>query len=213
MWGPKQTECCMNYTDHVLKTGNLKDTLKDIRTLEKVLEETEVNGSMQLYVKTFVALLHKPSGPFGGLEIYANDTKVTPDVPLLNSKVIVQLPRELSAGPNNKIVFCMFKWPETNKVKSVERPHEVYDQRLVGLSVQDKNISGLQERINITMEFTKDIDETQKPSCQFFNYSTYTFSEDGCLTYWTRGQTNITCSCNHLTYFGILIVRLGSFIM
>ncbi|XP_014185164.2 adhesion G-protein coupled receptor G2-like isoform X2 [Haplochromis burtoni] len=200
-----QAECCMNYTDSVLNGGNLNDTLRAIWTLEKVLERTEVNGSMQLYVKTFVALLHKPSGPFGGLEIYANDTKVTPDVPLLNSKVIVQLPRELGAGPNNTFVFCMFKWPETNK-SVFESPHEVYDQRLVGLSVQGKKISGLQERINITMEFTKKIDETQKPSCQFFNYSTYTFREDGCVTHWTHRQNNITCSCNHLTYFGILII-------
>lgn len=37
------------------------------------------------------------------------------------------------------------------------------------------------------------------------------FSEDGCVTHWTHHQNNITCSCNHLTYFGILIVRLGSF--
>lgn len=42
--------------------------------------------------------------------------QVTPDVPLLNSKVLVQLPRELDAGPNNKIVFCMFKWPKMNEV-------------------------------------------------------------------------------------------------
>ncbi|KAL3992617.1 protein LTV1 [Sarotherodon galilaeus] len=200
-----QTECCMNFTDNVLNTGSLNETLRAIWTLQRVLEGTEVNGSMQLYVKTFVALLRKPNDTFRGLEIYANDTQVTPYVPLLNSKVSVQLPRELGAGPNNTIVFCMFKWPETKK-RVFESPHEVYDQRLVGLSVQGKKISGLQERINITMEFTKCIKETQKPSCQFFNYSTYNFSEDGCVTHWTHGQTNITCSCNHLTYFGILII-------
>ncbi|XP_042079789.1 uncharacterized protein LOC102298535 isoform X2 [Haplochromis burtoni] len=210
--GRNHTECCMDYTDKVLRTGNRTDAMTAIRTLESVLERTEVNVSMQVCVKTFVALLHKPNDTFGGLKIYADDTQVTPDVPLLNSKVLVQLPRELDAGPNNKIVFCMFKWPKMNE-SIFESPHEVYDQRLVGLSVQNKEISGLQERINITMEFTKKIDETQKPSCHFLNYSTCNFSEDGCLTHWTRGQTNITCSCNHLTYFGVLIVRLDSFII
>ncbi|XP_039469442.1 adhesion G-protein coupled receptor G1-like isoform X1 [Oreochromis aureus] len=203
--GRTHTECCMNYTDNVLRRGNLADTMTAIRTLESVLERTEVKVTMQVCVKTFVALLHRPNDTFGGLRIYADDTQVTPDVPLLNSKVSVQLPRELGAGPNNKIVFCMFKWPGTKK-RVFESQHEVYDQTLVGLSVQDKKISGLQERINITMEFTKDINETQKPSCHFFDYSTCNFSEDGCLTHWTRGQTNITCSCNHLTYFGILII-------
>lgn len=38
--------------------------------------------------------------------------------------------------------------------------HEVYDQRLVGLSVQGKKISGLQERFNITMNFTTTINVT-----------------------------------------------------
>uniref|UniRef100_A0AAX7VDH0 Adhesion G protein-coupled receptor G3 n=1 Tax=Astatotilapia calliptera TaxID=8154 RepID=A0AAX7VDH0_ASTCA len=163
--GRNHTECCMDYTDKVLRTGNRTDAMTAIRTLESVLERTEVNVSMQVCVKTFVALLHKPNDTFGGLKIYADDTQS---------------------------IF--------------ESPHEVYDQRLVGLSVQNKEISGLQERINITMEFTKKIDETQKPSCHFLNYSTCNFSEDGCLTHWTRGQTNITCSCNHLTYFGVLII-------
>lgn len=31
---------------------------------------------MQVCVKTFVALLHKPNDTFGGLKIYADDTQV-----------------------------------------------------------------------------------------------------------------------------------------
>ncbi|XP_030582179.1 adhesion G-protein coupled receptor G1-like [Archocentrus centrarchus] len=85
--------------------------------------------------------------------------------------------------------------------------HELYNRQLVGLTLKDKNISGLRERVNITMEMTEYINETQEPSCQFLNFSTRNFSSDGCNTLWTRGQTNLTCSCDHLTYFGVLMIN------
>lgn len=34
------------------------------------------------------------------------------------------------------------------------------------------------------------------------------YSQDGCKTLWTPGQGYITCSCDHLTYFGVLMVGL-----
>lgn len=34
-----------------------------------------------------------------------------------NSRVRVQLPRELDVGSNNTIVFCMLTWPEANVVR------------------------------------------------------------------------------------------------
>lgn len=36
---------------------------------------------------------------------------------LPNATVNVQLPKELGAGPNNSIVFSIFKFPETNRVR------------------------------------------------------------------------------------------------
>ncbi|XP_030582170.1 adhesion G-protein coupled receptor G1-like [Archocentrus centrarchus] len=85
--------------------------------------------------------------------------------------------------------------------------YEVYDQRLVGLSVQGKNISGLQQRVNITVEITRKINETQTPSCQFFDFSTNSFSQDGCITLST--PSNVTCSCDHFTYFAVLMVPVS----
>ncbi|XP_030582178.1 adhesion G-protein coupled receptor G1-like [Archocentrus centrarchus] len=55
------------------------------------------------------------------------------------------------------------------------------------------------------MNFTTAINENQRPSCQFFNFSTNNFSREGCSTHWTPGQNNVTCSCNHFTYFGVLM--------
>lgn len=39
------------------------------------------------------------------------------------------------------------------------------------------------------------------------------YSRDGCLTLWERGQNHITCSCDHLTYFSVLMVGLAFFII
>lgn len=79
--------------------------------------------------------------------------------------------------------------------------------------------------------------ETQEPRCVFVNFSTEgekevmtffkyslissttiitivclfdlkVYSSDGCLVLWERGQSHVTCSCDHLTFFGVLLVGL-----
>ncbi|XP_061562538.1 adhesion G protein-coupled receptor L4-like isoform X2 [Phycodurus eques] len=82
---------------------------------------------------------------------------------------------------------------------------ELYQKRLLSLSVRGKAIAGLKERVNITVN-TIALNETQSPRCAFWNSSTKTFSSSGCRTVWERGQSHVTCSCDHLTYFAVLIV-------
>ncbi|CAB1438536.1 unnamed protein product [Pleuronectes platessa] len=48
--------------------------------------------------------------------------------------------------------------------------------------------------------------ETRVPRCVFYNVTTHAYSSSGCVTLWERGQEHITCSCDHLTYFGVLMV-------
>ncbi|XP_033972274.1 adhesion G-protein coupled receptor G5-like isoform X28 [Trematomus bernacchii] len=183
-------------------------TLSTIETLERLLEETEVNESISLSFNNSVAFLYKPKVPFNGLEIHASDKKVRSSNSVSDSdKVSVQLPRELDAGSENTIVFCMLTWPDANWTIR-EASAELHESRLVGLSVRGKNISGLQERVNITLAVS--VNDTQKPSCVFLNVFTKDFSTDGCLTLWEPGQRNIICSCDHLTYFGVLVVSSAS---
>ncbi|XP_029281581.1 adhesion G-protein coupled receptor G1 isoform X1 [Cottoperca gobio] len=177
--------------------------ISTLATLEQVLEETEVNETTSLSVSHLVAVLHKPRGPFTGLEIHANENEARSDKAVPNSKVSVRLPRELDAGSNNTVIFCMLTWPEANWTLW-GASDELYESRLVGLSVRGKKISGLQERVNITVALS--VNENQVPSCVFFNFSTKDFSNHGCLSMWERGQSHITCSCDHLTYFGVLMV-------
>ncbi|KAL3992620.1 nuclear pore complex protein [Sarotherodon galilaeus] len=196
------SSCCMKYTTNILEDSTQTNPADALKSLEQILEETPVKGVVNISSGNFVALLFKPNGTFRGLEIYASDNEAgLSQVP--KSRVHVQLPSGLDIGPDNKLVFSLFKLPETNRTDAGVL-YEVYDQRLVILSVQGKTISGLQDPVNITINF-KDINKTQEPSCQFFNFSTNNFSTEGCLTRWTDGQSNVTCSCNHFTYFGVLM--------
>ncbi|XP_044061001.1 adhesion G-protein coupled receptor G2-like [Siniperca chuatsi] len=203
--GVSDARCCMDDVNSILKNGNHHDAIKAIEMLEDYLEETEVDETTSMSVSQLVTILYKPKGPFTGLDIYASENEAMSDKATSNSKVIVRLPREMDAGSNNTIVFCMATWPETNAT-TWGASDVLYERRLVGLSVRGKNISGLQERVNITMNLTTGINETQKPVCVFFNFSTEAYSSNGCLTLWERGQSHITCSCDHLTYFGVLMV-------
>ncbi|XP_039868082.1 adhesion G-protein coupled receptor G1-like [Simochromis diagramma] len=196
------SSCCMRYTTNILDGSTQTNPAEALMSLEKILEETPIKGVVNISSGNFVALLFKPNDPFTGLDIYASDNEAgLSQVP--KSKVHVQLPSILDIGPQDKLVFSLFKLPETNRTNAGVL-YDVYDRRLVILSVQGKRISGLKDPVNITINF-KDIYKTQKPSCQFFNFSTNNFSTDGCLTRWTDGQSNVTCSCDHFTYFGVLM--------
>ncbi|XP_029904310.1 adhesion G-protein coupled receptor G5-like [Myripristis murdjan] len=155
-------------------------------------------------VGQLVAMLHRPKGAFKGLHISASETTAVLDGYQADTIVNVSLPRELQPTEENIVVFCMITWPGTNK--SVFGEPNVYERRLVGLSVGGKTVSGLREHVNITMKLTMDINENKQPSCVFLNYSSSKYDDHGCVTHWEPGLGRVTCSCNHLTYFAVLMV-------
>ncbi|XP_026027989.1 adhesion G-protein coupled receptor G2-like [Astatotilapia calliptera] len=197
------TSCCFQNVWNPVQNGTKEDPIKTLEILENILEQTKVEGAISMHFPDLVVLLFKPNRTSDNLEIFASDSEAGL-TPVANRRVHVRLPREVG-GRGNKIIFSMLKFAETAS-SMVGTFHEVYDQRLVGLSVQGKKISGLQERFNITMNFTTTINETQEPSCQFLNFTAKNFSKEGCLTLWTRGQGNVTCSCDHFTYFAVIMV-------
>ncbi|XP_025763931.1 adhesion G-protein coupled receptor G5-like [Oreochromis niloticus] len=198
--------CCGSHVDNILKNGNYNEHIEAIKSLQEVLEEEEINGTNSpMSFDNVVALQYKPNSTFEGLNIYASNKREISYNPPHSSTVSVHLPSELKPELGKKIVFLMIKWPETNQ-NILGSPYDVYDRALVGLSVQGRKISGLKESVNITINLTKEINETQKPSCHFFNFSTHNFSEDGCITLWKRKENHLTCSCDHLTYFAVLMV-------
>ncbi|XP_032416337.1 uncharacterized protein LOC116718466 [Xiphophorus hellerii] len=152
------TSCFMrNYTQNLKMQHKHDEDVKTFQFMEKVLEETEVTNETHIHEENIMALLHKPASPFKGLKIFANDNEVTSGVIAPNRSVLVHLPPELNPGEENTVVFSMIQLP---KEAALERSDELYDRRLLGLSVRGKNISGLQERVNITINFTTSINVT-----------------------------------------------------
>ncbi|XP_075884584.1 adhesion G-protein coupled receptor G2 [Nelusetta ayraudi] len=201
--GVKNTQTCMKEMSSILKNGNCGDVVKAIETLEQILTETYINESTTLTADGLVAFVYKLKGPFEGLQIPEDKNKVISEVFGPNKNVSIQLPKELDVKSNSTIVFCMLTWSNQNWVT---RENGLYEDIMIGLSVRGKNISNLQEHISYTINLSSGINETQTLSCVFLNYSAMTFSKDGCTTSWEPGQSSVTCSCDHLTYFGVLVV-------
>ncbi|XP_041646361.1 adhesion G-protein coupled receptor G5-like [Cheilinus undulatus] len=199
--GSLDARSCLEGVNNALNSGNHKDTIEALESFEQALEETDVNETTSMSLGNLVVYLHKPKGPFKGLKIYANEHEATSDKSVNNSRVNVWLPTEINVGANNTIVFSMLTWARTNESSDI-----IYENRLVGLSVRGKNISGLRERVEITMKLTTAISETQEPRCVFLDFSTKNYSSHGCDTLLRPDQSAITCSCDHLTYFGVLLV-------
>ncbi|XP_028999868.1 adhesion G-protein coupled receptor G2-like isoform X2 [Betta splendens] len=195
---------CMEDVSTNLTKGDFQNFIKVIDSLQKGLENTNVMGTTSMSAGNLVALLNK-ANPSTSLKIHANNNEAKLEA-VSNSKVIVQLPKGLGAGPTNTVVFCMVILNEQNRL-TWGGPGLIYDGRLVGLSVSGTPVSGLQECVNITINMTTTINETQEPMCVFLNFTTKNYSSEGCQTLWERDQTYITCSCDHLTYFTVLIVN------
>ncbi|XP_072237094.1 adhesion G-protein coupled receptor G2-like [Leuresthes tenuis] len=181
----------------ILLTGTTDDIINALWNMDNFMNNL---GSL-LNPFSVMGFLGMHYSSIEAFEFFANTNQAAIGMPLPNTLLTVDVPK-LTEG-QTFIVFCTFTLP--NRVNFGDM---LYEGRLVGLKVVGKDISGLQTRVNITMNIT-DLPITQTPQCVFLNFSTKTslsFSSKGCLTLWERGQRHVTCSCDHLTIFGVLLV-------
>ncbi|XP_063078921.1 adhesion G-protein coupled receptor G5-like isoform X3 [Engraulis encrasicolus] len=180
------------------KRRHCNTLMKHVKKMEKLLEITQIKQSMSLSKDEIAMHLYKPKKTFRGLHLEANDTKAAAGA-VENSSVQVDLPAELlQDGEENTIIFCVIhSAPQFQDLG-------VLDGRVYGISVSNKSIHGLQQPINISVTLNKQND-LREPECAFYNSTTEDFSKDGCHTVWCKGEGRVTCSCDHLTYFAILM--------
>ncbi|XP_076147589.1 adhesion G-protein coupled receptor G6-like isoform X1 [Alosa pseudoharengus] len=215
---PKQVlMSCMNGTNEFLKNKSRPhdDIVSSIQEMEMVLGCTDSNESV--IQGNLAAQFYKPKGSFNGLNFKAkkemdcqkastgfSDVLVSQELSVddPDSLVEVNLPPELlEEGEDNTIMFCM--------IDAVAQFEElsVSGGRIYGISICNKNISGLNQRVNITVSLPNaDIRENKEPNCTFLDFSSNDFKTDGCLTQWNKAEEKVICSCNHLTYFAVLMV-------
>ncbi|XP_077419363.1 adhesion G-protein coupled receptor G5-like isoform X2 [Vanacampus margaritifer] len=200
--GLADAERCMAQVNAILESGKPDVHFEAIKRLEKSLEQIKVNETTSMFVGRLLALLFKPRGRPSSLHISASEREANAGATVNNSRVNVRLPGDLLSSLDDTVLFCMVTWPASVWNVTSE---QLYQNRLLGLSVRGKTISGLRERVNITVNGFS-VNESQSPRCVFLDFSTNAFSSSGCRTIWQRGQSHVTCSCDHLTYFGVLMV-------
>ncbi|KAI4875395.1 hypothetical protein NFI96_018098 [Prochilodus magdalenae] len=245
---------------------DLDKMMKSVKNLEKALERTNISKSESLPIGNLTAYLHQVDRRSGSLTLYANDTMAHTNSSLvLNSTVQVSLPEELVADSVNRtVVFCMITLPKHFESQNI------MNHQLIGVSISEKNVSGLKSLVNISVYAKPPADKV--PKCKFYNISAIVrelklkrtwvlqqdndpkhatspepnpiemlwhdlkkarkqfslntirrtvqlmkqiscflfyptgFEDTGCFTNWSANEHRITCSCDHLTYFAILMV-------
>ncbi|XP_027871070.1 adhesion G-protein coupled receptor G1-like isoform X4 [Xiphophorus couchianus] len=199
------------------KDYDYNNIVRDIENLEQTLEKTDVNETTYLSSDVVNVLLYKNTDDFKGLEIQANNTEAKVNASVLNIKVKIRIPTEFNLQKNDKVVFSMITLP--NNIDELltsdgsfrqifTTTHSLYENLLVGLSVAGKKISGLRDRVSISIYLTTRLMKSQTLKCVFLNTTSNLtdFSSNGCERFWDDNQQYITCSCDHLTYFAVLMV-------
>ncbi|KAM9765576.1 adhesion G-protein coupled receptor G2-like [Menidia menidia] len=190
---------CVTHFVNVLRNGAIDVIIEALQWLDRAMGDPKYN-SEKIHVDHFVGIEHTLD-PSKDAIVYASASELSTGAPVENVTVKVDVPKVID-DKCPLLLFCTFLLPDKPNWTPMNR---LYKRRLVGLKVKFGKISG---RVNITMYIT---DEIEKPQCVFLNFSTtnVSLSSEGCLTLWEPGWNNVTCSCDHLTFFGVLLVSPG----
>ncbi|XP_019740001.1 adhesion G-protein coupled receptor G5-like [Hippocampus comes] len=152
--GPKRgladAKRCMAHVNMIMDGRKPDIDFEAIERLENSLEQTEVKESTSMRVGRLTALLLKPGGRLPGLHISASDSEANAGTPVNNSRVNVHLPGDLLPSLDDTLLFCMVTWPRSIWLQNVTS-EELYQNRLLGLRLHGKTVSGLRQRVNITV--------------------------------------------------------------
>ncbi|XP_036441845.1 adhesion G-protein coupled receptor G2-like [Colossoma macropomum] len=187
----------MKAVNDILNTSDLNTVMRAVRNLEMALERSDFSESESLKEGNLTAYLHKADKSSGNLSIYASDNQANTNASRVSNIIVqVTLPEELAIIENTTVVFCM--------IISPKQYVNVTDGRIIGVSVGGKNVSGL--RTPVIMSVHVGPLATRKPKCVFYNFTSSNFEGSGCSTKWSTGEDTVICSCDHLTYFAVLMV-------
>lgn len=98
----------------------------------------------------------------------------------------------------------------TPKLENTYPNTEKTDYLLSATLGLDRDKNGTQERpssiVEIRMEFPLQVENKQKPICVFWNITTKSWSDEGCILS-SRGSNSTSCYCSHLTSFSVLMAK------
>ncbi|NXF69772.1 AGRG3 protein, partial [Ciccaba nigrolineata] len=120
----------------------------------------------------------------------------------------VQLPREIFRSMSSwtvRMVVTVLNIQQLGMFEEVNQTGQVLDDTVVGITVGDTSISGLQDPVQLTFAHGQ-LPNNVTPQCVFWDTSKGQaggWSSSGCVT--QPGDKGTVCSCDHLTFFTLLL--------
>ncbi|XP_023790343.1 adhesion G protein-coupled receptor G3 isoform X2 [Cyanistes caeruleus] len=120
----------------------------------------------------------------------------------------IHLPREIFRSLSSqtvRVVVTVLNIQQLGMFKEVNQTAQVLDNTVVGITVGESSISGLQDPVQLT--FTHgELPQGVTPQCVFWDASKGRaggWGSSGCVT--QPGDKRTVCSCDHLTFFTLLL--------
>ncbi|XP_074769674.1 adhesion G protein-coupled receptor G3 [Athene noctua] len=120
----------------------------------------------------------------------------------------VQLPREIFRSLSSwtvRVVVMVLNIQQLGMFEEVNQTGQVLDDTVVGITVGETSISGLQDPVQLTFTH-RQLPHNVTPQCVFWDTSKGQaggWSSSGCVT--QPGDKETVCSCDHLTFFTLLL--------
>ncbi|KFW07354.1 putative G-protein coupled receptor 97, partial [Eurypyga helias] len=120
----------------------------------------------------------------------------------------IQLPREIFQSLSSQIarvVVTVLNIHQLGMFEEVNQTGQVLDYTVVGITVGETSISGLQDPVQLTFAHGQ-LPHGVTPQCVFWDLSKGQaggWSSSGCIT--QPSDKGTVCSCNHLTFFTLLL--------
>ncbi|XP_072403637.1 uncharacterized protein [Chiloscyllium punctatum] len=204
----------MNNSNSVNKfLGQCDGVIPDSTTLERILAEIEIEGGNQSFsTPNYFAHIQKiEAEKFPGLHFPPSDLIQQKNVSSLARKVEIELPPTLldkvKEQPNVLISRIIFVIYGNTKHFQSDNNSTVLNNLVSGIEVVNVTIENLTDPVIIVFQNTT-LPTNSSGKCAFWDFrkgstSHGIWSESGCTT--ESQLHNITCKCNHLTSFAVLL--------
>ncbi|NXI53971.1 AGRG3 protein, partial [Chloroceryle aenea] len=120
----------------------------------------------------------------------------------------IQLPREIFQSLSSRtvrVVVTVLNIQQLGMFEEVNQTGRVLNDTVVGITVGEMSISGLQDPVQLTFSHEQ-LPHDITPQCVFWDPSRGQaggWNSSGCVT--QPGDKGTVCSCNHLTFFTLLL--------
>ncbi|NXO36248.1 AGRG3 protein, partial [Locustella ochotensis] len=122
----------------------------------------------------------------------------------------IHLPREIFRSLSSqtvRVVVTVLSIQQFGMFKEVNQTAQVLDNTVVGITVGESSISGLQPPVQLTFAH-RELPQGVTPQCAFWDPSKGQaggWRSSGCAT--RLGDKGTVCSCDHLTFFTLLLLN------